>query len=719
MLERMGIDNGPGARRRHRHAARGRPIATRVLPDDIDFDARDGASSRMIGLLLIEISAFHGFAWAEAVLADTDLVRRRRRGRPHRRLHPRRRDARTSAYLQTALSEMRDRTWVGADGTTLRRRRDDRPHVGPGRSATRCCCAGPRTCSSRCSEIEHATAGRTDADDLIDEMLSLGTVVRRPTARWSTRPATPCSAESDVTDATERIRGDTMKFGIFYEHQLPRPWDERQRAAAHPGRARPGRARRPARHPVRVGGRAPLPRGVLALLGARGVPRRVPASAPRTSASATASSRPRPATTTRPAPPSGSPCSTSCRTVGSSSARASRRSEAELGGFGIDPATKREAWLEGLEVAIRCMTETPFTGVDGKFVHDAAPQRRAQAGAEAAPAAVGRVQPARHDPAGGREGHRRAELRLHRARGRRATGCTTTSDTLRREVRAGRPGRQPAGRLRDADDVRPRRGRGHRAGASRAPTSSATRSPTTTCSASTVPAADQRVGGVPGAPRQDGLLPRGRHRRRAARRSAPRSRPATRPACAARSARPTRCASSSAATRRPASTSSSSCCRRASNRHEHIMESLELFGTEVLPEFIERDEAGAAAKAEHWAPIIEQAMARKVDTAPPMPDDYVMKALPKQMVDALEIEQAKEWMEQAGRQVGHRRARRGVRAPGRGLIGSSLDQARSASTAPTGLRPGPGRSGRRCRPAARRWVRRASRAPPRTSSGCR
>src|SRR3954471_9720428 len=43
-------------------------------------------------------------------------------------------------------------------------------------------------------------------------------------------------------------------------------------------------------------------------------------------------------------------------------------SEAELGGFGIDPAVKREAWLEGLEVALRCMTETPFTGVDGQFV---------------------------------------------------------------------------------------------------------------------------------------------------------------------------------------------------------------------------------------------------------------------------------------------------------------------------------------------------------------
>ena len=40
-------------------------------------------------------------------------------------------------------------------------------------------------------------------------------------------------------------------------------------------------------------------------------------------------------------------------------------SEAELGGFRIDPGIKREAWLEGLEVAIRCMTETPFGGVEG------------------------------------------------------------------------------------------------------------------------------------------------------------------------------------------------------------------------------------------------------------------------------------------------------------------------------------------------------------------
>ena len=39
------------------------------------------------------------------------------------------------------------------------------------------------------------------------------------------------------------------------------------------------------------------------------------------------------------------------------------------------------------------------------------------------------------------------------------------------------------------------------------------------------------------------------------------------------------------------------------NRHEHIMESIELFGREVLPEFVERDAAPrSTAKAERLAP---------------------------------------------------------------------------------------------------------------------
>ena len=47
------------------------------------------------------------------------------------------------------------------------------------------------------------------------------------------------------------------------------------------------------------------------------------------------------------------------------------------------------------------------------------------------------------------------------------------------------------------------------------------------------------------------------------------------------------------------------------NRHEDIMESLEIFGTEVLPEFIERDEEQAADKAKRLAPVVERVLGRK------------------------------------------------------------------------------------------------------------
>ncbi|MGO8872693.1 MAG: LLM class flavin-dependent oxidoreductase [Acidimicrobiales bacterium] len=81
------------------------------------------------------------------------------------------------------------------------------------------------------------------------------------------------------------------------------------------------------------------------------------------------------------------------------------------------------------------------------------------------------------------------------------------------------------------------------------------------------------------------------------------------------------------------------------NRHEDIMESIELFGQEVLPEFLERDEAATRAKAARLAPVIEQALARKDRAVPRMPLDYVMRAIPKQMVEALASEPAQQWLE--------------------------------------------------------------------------
>ncbi len=47
------------------------------------------------------------------------------------------------------------------------------------------------------------------------------------------------------------------------------------------------------------------------------------------------------------------------------------------------------------------------------------------------------------------------------------------------------------------------------------------------------------------------------------------------------------------------------------NRHDHICESLELFGRDILPEFKERAAEREARKLETLAPYLEQAMARK------------------------------------------------------------------------------------------------------------
>src|SRR5665213_801095 len=44
-------------------------------------------------------------------------------------------------------------------------------------------------------------------------------------------------------------------------------------------------------------------------------------------------------------------------------------SEAELGGYGVERATKREQWDEAIDVVTRLMVEEPFAGYDGRFVH--------------------------------------------------------------------------------------------------------------------------------------------------------------------------------------------------------------------------------------------------------------------------------------------------------------------------------------------------------------
>jgi alkanesulfonate monooxygenase SsuD/methylene tetrahydromethanopterin reductase-like flavin-dependent oxidoreductase (luciferase family) len=70
------------------------------------------------------------------------------------------------------------------------------------------------------------------------------------------------------------------------------------------------------------------------------------------------------------------------------------------------------------------------------------------------------------------------------------------------------------------------------------------------------------------------------------------------------------------------------------NRHEHICESLELFAREVLPEFQDRHEQREREKADRLAPVIEAALARKpAEDHPPLDDDYELPALPRVEAD--------------------------------------------------------------------------------------
>jgi hypothetical protein len=77
------------------------------------------------------------------------------------------------------------------------------------------------------------------------------------------------------------------------------------------------------------------------------------------------------------------------------------------------------------------------------------------------------------------------------------------------------------------------------------------------------------------------------------------------------------------------------CFQAGKNRHEHIMESLELFGREVLPEFMDRAEKLEHDKAQRLAPVIDAVMERKpVEDHPPLPaDDYAFPAMPRAMAD--------------------------------------------------------------------------------------
>ena len=81
------------------------------------------------------------------------------------------------------------------------------------------------------------------------------------------------------------------------------------------------------------------------------------------------------------------------------------------------------------------------------------------------------------------------------------------------------------------------------------------------------------------------------------------------------------------------------------------MESLELFGREVLPEFIARDAAQVARKAERLAPALERAMARKPAHPPLAVDDYEIPAIPRSVADRKGEDGFHAWLDDYARQT--------------------------------------------------------------------
>lgn len=160
MLERMGF--GPD---------RASAPPSRLLPDDIPAQL-ETMVSLMIRVLFIELSAFHTFAWAEAWLSDDDLVRGE--GEAARLVTYIRADETPHVdYLRTALTELRDRTWIGESGRTypgielLPRLWD--PLLTHSRTVGR-----DESRRAALGEVEFWCATRPDGATLLEEFLALG-----------------------------------------------------------------------------------------------------------------------------------------------------------------------------------------------------------------------------------------------------------------------------------------------------------------------------------------------------------------------------------------------------------------------------------------------------------------------------------------------------------------------------------------------------------------
>jgi alkanesulfonate monooxygenase SsuD/methylene tetrahydromethanopterin reductase-like flavin-dependent oxidoreductase (luciferase family) len=335
-------------------------------------------------------------------------------------------------------------------------------------------------------------------------------------------------------------------------------------------------------------------------------------------------------------------------------------SEAELGGFRIDPALKREMWQEGLEVALRCLTETPFTGYQGRFVEmpprNVVPKpvqkphppvwvacSRRETILLAAEKGIGALTFAFIDPEEARHwvaDYHRTMAEKGCAIGRAVNpnvACVTTfmcAPTEDEALERGLEGSNFFGYSLAHYYVFGE----HRPGVTDVWSEFRERRDLMGFSADIAAAADQdRLGARIGAAVADGL----------------RGAVGT----------PDQIREFLLRYEEAGVDQVIFVSQAGRNRHEDIMESLELFGREVLPEFLERDEHATAEKAKRLEPVVEQVLARSTLETPPLPaPDYNFPAMPRKWAEHQPALQ--EWLDQF---ASDRAA--GRRDPGAGILG--------------------------------------------------
>ncbi len=93
-------------------------------------------------------------------------------------------------------------------------------------------------------------------------------------------------------------------------------------------------------------------------------------------------------------------------------------------------------------------------------------------------------------------------------------------------------------------------------------------------------------------------------------------------------------------------------CAAGRNRHEHVMETLDLFAREVMPEFAERHERRARAKALRLEHVIETVLARKPSSDHPAIDPgYAISAYPRRDADRDASGKFNRWLDEYGAKI--------------------------------------------------------------------